>query len=166
MANVPLADATREQLVYFAETVLGMAEVDGRWSKDTLIGRIAVIDPDLKAIEVPEQAPRAAVPNVGAVKAKSGDGTKPSKDDPERKVIIRVTTGGANDFASDRPVSAAVNGKAILIPREEDVAVAYKFYEALLHTQMEVANQAKDARITSWRRSQRYPVSLVYDPAA
>lgn len=163
MANVPLADATREQLVYFAETVLGMAEVDGRWSKDTLIGKIATIDPNIKTIEVPEQAPRAVVPDVGTVKAKSATG---DRNDPERKVIIRVSTGGAGDYASDRPVSAAVNGKAILIPREEDVTVAYKFYEALLHTQMEIANQAKDARITSWRRSQRYPVSLVYDPAA
>lgn len=120
--KVALSEATRDQLMAFAENVLGInpphnigvetlrAKVYEAWGKD----EITVED----QADHPAQEGSAPVPVTAEQKA---------ADRKMVKVIIHKT----DEPGGDEPVPVGVNGKVMLVPRGTQVSIPEEYYHVL-----------------------------------
>ena len=94
----------------------------GRTSGDELIAKIHAVFPDLTEVEI-EGEPET----VMVVSGETGALTANYRHDP--KVIVNIASDSEN--GGSHPVPVCVNGDHILIKRNADVAIPYRFYVAL-----------------------------------
>lgn len=164
--RVPLTEATEAQLREFATNTLGLdvkqgssltqlqAAISKAWSEPTII-----------VSEAQQPAP-AASPKNPAVKTDPPGAhnnalvPKDSHRDPRVVLIVSRQEGPGGD----RSVEVSVNGTLILIPRGEQVSVAYRYYEALKNAVQTVYDQDRDNEIIS-RDVHAYPFQVVSMPS-
>lgn len=118
MQKIAMADASREQLHYFARTVLNLS-VQGRPSADNLRAMIVQAGHEGDMIEV--EADIESVQPARAVEAPKG----PESD----RVRIIIHTDGS--VGGKAPVQVGVNGHIISIKRGVEVAIPYPHYDRL-----------------------------------
>jgi hypothetical protein len=150
--QIPLEQATIEQLHKFAVETVGLQDLDINLGFPRILAAVQSAW-DKPAIEVDdgEEAPRPAAPIRGAAPRTREDlqrrlgmeprlpnGAKPLQSrgaayqaDPHVILMIgkQDVPGGAE------PVPVSVNGSAMLIERGQMVEIAYRYYEALLNAQ-------------------------------
>lgn len=124
MKTIKISEASAEQLRTFASASLGI-EVHPNSNRETLISKIsAAYDKD----EIP----------VGD----ADDGDQPLAGAPPRPVTdrqasrpkkgyVRIHIHVTEDPGGNEPVPVGVNGKAMLIPRGEDVDIKEEYFEVL-----------------------------------
>ncbi len=116
LPQVPLADATRDQLHRFAAMILGL-ELSGRPQRDTLLAKIAEsgytrdVIPDMPAPAAPTPA------NDMGMQVYKYEG----REFTNILISIDENPGG------DRPVPVQVNGKLMYIPRGKIVGVPVEY---------------------------------------
>lgn len=120
--KIALSEATREQMMAFAESTLGIS-VPHNIGADTLRARIAETwgKDEITVEDAPEQpAMHGSAPNP----------LSPQQSAPGRnkvKLIIHKT----DEPGGSEPVPVGVNGKVMLIPRGEPVEIPEDYYHAL-----------------------------------
>lgn len=153
--TVKISEATREQLRTFAQQMLGMSFAANA-STDKMIGQIrSAWDKD----EIPVIAASGPTDQTGTPPAKP-NGTRAlrgdtSKNDPQVELTINEQEGPAGK----RPVFVQVNGRGMLIPRNQRVTVGYRFFEALKNAVKTVHEQEEDGNISS-RDVPSYPFQV------
>lgn len=128
--TLKLEDASRDQLLYFANTVKGL-NVDKRTSGANIITAIKKVH-KLPTIEVP--APTAAAPESPPevagheVLAKSPPG---KKSGPIEEPMVIIMIPETQDPGGNRGITVIVNNKAIFLPRAKQIPVKYRYFENL-----------------------------------
>lgn len=122
MKKILLKDATKEQMMAFAETTLGISS-PANIGVDTLRAKIqAAWTHD--EITVDDSAP-----------AKPMEGTAPhpataAQAGPERK-MVRVIIHKTDEPGGDEPVPVGVNGRVMLVPRGKQVDIPEDYFHVL-----------------------------------
>ena len=181
--KIPMESATVAQLKDFAETMLGI-KVPGNIGKMTLISKIrpAWKDPDIVVDEDDnrhlENAAAAAVGAAGdaarivddveLIAATERTGSNKikvfgSKIDP--RILLRINPNDSP--GGDRPVFVSVNNVGILLPRDETIEIAYRYFEVLKNAVKTVAEENRDGEDLNFRAVRSYPYEVLRwpDPA-
>lgn len=156
--QVPLADATNKQLRTFASSHLGLPLGSNVMTDRKLRAMIQeaawdkpyVLVPADEGVEVePRPAAAAPEPQLGA--------------EPYVKLLITVTE---EDDGRDM-VFVGVNGRAIYLPRGEEISVKYRYYLALKNAQKMITDQRGEGVHTEdvSRIVQQYPFSVLEMPS-
>lgn len=170
--DIPLAEATVEQLRQFANGYLGLffppntseatirAKIDAAWDKPTIAVMEADEDAPLFAEE--DNAPKPAVASAPTpaqpLRPFALDVT--SRGDPKVRLIVQEQAGPGGK----RPVFVGVNGVSFTIPRGKEVEIPYRYYAALndaiedRHEQDEQTGEINTSRVPS------YPFQIVMLP--
>ncbi len=122
MKQVKIADASEQQLRDFGRDTLGLtlppnckietlkAKIQAAWDKDYVV---------VDDAEAPEP-----------INGKSPQPVTDEQQGPERE-MVRVFINITDDAGGDEPVPVSVNGKAMLIPRNENCDIPVEYYEVL-----------------------------------
>ena len=158
--QVPLPEASNKQLRTFATAHLGLPLGPGPMSNKQLIAKIQgaawdkphIIVPIDEAAEV-EDRPAAAPP----AETKLGE-------EPYVKLLIAQT----EEEDGKEHVFVGVNGRAIYLPRGEEISVKYRYYIALKNAQKQITDQRGEGVHTEdvKRIVQQYPFSVIEMPPA
>lgn len=157
MKKIEIEKATVEELRTFATVVLGL-EVDGRATRDSILGKMAAAGYGVAHITLPEAAPEGP-PEHRAGRAFN---TRPAKDGGKE---IRIRLHTQEKPGGDQPVPVGVNGSMILVPRGEDIWLHEKFVKVLENAVEEVYQEYSDdgglGGLNEPRRVPSYPFSYV-----
>jgi len=161
--KVALNEASRDQLFYYASTIMGL-DVKHNTGETKLLAKISEANPDLKEIEVPEvtqAADSATADNTaseGQTAAPQTAGKPAPKVDPmERKVMVLIDRTEGRD--GERPVQVSVNGSMILVPRGEPVPLKMKYVKVLENAVATRYHQTEDGEMKSYE-AQLYPFRI------
>lgn len=128
LKKVPLHEATPAQLRYYADTILGLADIKPQHQAATLIAKIQAANPDAIEIEVPDDVRDHELPvaqDVVDIEAAGQADTHFSKD-PRVEVIFSRT----NDVTKPKTIQIAVNGDVIVAKRGVPMKIPYRHYLA------------------------------------
>ncbi|MCP4547037.1 MAG: hypothetical protein GY835_11280 [bacterium] len=156
--TVALRDATLDELLYFANTVLGL-NAPKNSKEDNLRGKIMMAhDGD---ITVPPDLSEA-LPSETATPATSVRAMKPgsSKDDP--RVLLNISKGEKE--GEERPIPVGVNGVVMLVPRGEDVEIPWRYFLAIKAAVKTVHTQNTKTGDMDSRDMPSYPYSVLRMP--
>jgi len=145
--QIPLHEATREQLMNHAELVCGinLGPNKANVKAETLIAKIqqaghdhvqvaeAEADPETVAQDM-AQSDQAAMQRTQSRRAVGGAS---SKGDP----VITILIPEEDKRGGDRPVPVTVNGTTILLPRARQIDIAYRYYLALENAKQTLYDQ-------------------------
>lgn len=161
--QILIADATREQLIQFAELHLGMsihhklgdgkvlAKIRQVWRADYIM----LYDPDPVNVEVsPDSTPDKIKVHIRALTG----GT--SKDDPKIRLIIQETEGAGGQ----RKVFTSVNNISMELPRGEEFDCPYRYYLALKSSVATLYEQDTDTHEVNGREVAKYPFQVIRWP--
>lgn len=124
LKQVPLAEASTEQIKEFAETTLGI-EIHANSKPETARAKIAdAWDKDF--ILVGESEPRDDVPEPGQGPLPVSKGQMAPKPGYVRVYIPQSDSPGGRDH-----VELSVNGRAMLVARDKNQDIKYPYFEAL-----------------------------------
>jgi hypothetical protein len=136
--KIAISEATSPQLLYYAQTALGL-EVAAGANAQTLRAKIEQVSPGLSEIEVPakdEAAPRSPrrssaanndnAPDIVA-KVPNGPAGLHTKYDP--KVLLEIFQSA--DATKPKIVSICVRGETVMLKRGVKVEMPYRYYLAL-----------------------------------
>lgn len=134
MKQIPIADASAQQLSDFGTLVLGIEGLNYRLGRDVLIARLRGVSYDNAYISLPveekDTIQRVDPPNSGHAR---------------RMAVIRIHTddkpGGAE------PVPVAVNGKQMFVPRGQDCTIPWEYYHALNNARRYVYEQGPNGEL-------------------
>lgn len=156
--QVPIKDATATQLKQFARLHLGLQTPQSE-SRDKLEARIREVHADTTIpVEVEDDA--AAAPPVGAPPPPATPAQEAVVEAKARK-LERIQIARQDGNGGDRPVPVSVNGKTMLIPRGEPVAVPEEYAEALRNAKQTVYDKNSDESLGEAREVPAYPVSYL-----
>lgn len=161
--TIKIADATVDQLRWFATTVLGVdLGPNPNIRIETLRSKISAAGYQRDDITVPDTigTPAPAAAPAGETPAHAVDPGSYQRGPRAKIVIARDEKPGG-----DRPVFVAVNGKSMLIPRAEPCDVGLPYVEALLHATQTLYDMDEEGHITS-REVPLYPMQILSMPAA
>lgn len=181
MTNVKIKfeDATNAQLLYYAESVLGLDGVKKGQQNQFLIGKILSVKPDAEDIEVPPEMADAkeALNPEAVVQAQTQKGVPlplPNPGGPlhfmnDPRVVIKVLN--SNDGTKPADCFINVNGDVIRIKRGHQVAIPYRHYLALENAKENVARETGEINaqtgmpIMDWSEQPSYPFSVLEMPS-
>lgn len=136
--TIPIADATVDQLLYFATTILGLDIHHAVRKRETILSKISTAS-DATEITVTDEVPVAAGPAP-----KPEQKHIPAHERPP--VIVKIALGEATDGEEAVPLS--LNGKAMLVPRGRWCQIPYAYYAGpLLHAVEDRYEPLKDGGI-------------------
>lgn len=147
--RIKLADATASELALFASTVLGI-ECSAEEGRDALIAKIrpawtrTTIELDAEAVDA-AGAKRITPKDI----ARSG------------RKIVRIRIPSTDQVGGKEPVPVSVNGKAMYIPRDEDVDVPAEYVEALNHAKRTVYDHHPERGLINRREVLRHSYQVV-----
>lgn len=163
--KIPISDATDEQLRDFAE--MQQLDVSGAKTRSALMALIgpiwehdyipvsvteATVDEGGEPVEL-EQTQRVHRP-VGSVQGGAG------ASDPMVRLRIGYTTyPGGRD-----PVPVGVNGHTVVIQRNIDADVPYRFYHALLNAIRQEVDQTPETGEITVTDVTNYPLTIISMP--
>lgn len=145
--TIPLSEATRDQLLHFAEVHLGINLGPNKQNvkPETLMSKIrqagheevvvAVANAD--ADQVAEEMAQVDQRAMQRTESKRAIGGASSKGDP----VIKILIPEEDKRGGDRPVPVTVNGTTILLPRARPIDVAYRYYLALENAKQTLFDQ-------------------------
>jgi len=188
--KVALNEANRDQLFYYAATVLGL-DVKHNTGETKLLAKITEANPDLKEIEVPDETPAAdneatvnepaaseaapapivaaaAAPVVAPVVTQAPDTTPapaPAAQGDPMNAMVEILIERTEGRDGERPVFVSVNGVGQLIPRGEPVKVKMKYVKVLENAVAERFSQDEKGDMKSYKAMQ-YPFRIISGPAA
>jgi hypothetical protein len=141
LATISIEAADDRQLLNYLRTFLNI-ETSAQASRQTLISKIEQAMPGIKEITAlveSDDVPEPAAPPVATEEQRQNAGVNYKDDgvlldvgstnDPRVKLIIHEQQGMGN--FGKRAVPVAVNGRTMLIPRNQEVSIPYRFFEAL-----------------------------------
>lgn len=160
IVTIPIEDATKEQLAAFAQQTLGLdvpknssvaaikAKIAAAWDKDHITA-LADVDASETASNpapaAPAPAPAAPAPAAPVAPAASSAGRMVSAGGA-RDPKVRLYIPSEERAGGNRAVFVGVNGRGILIPRDKEVDVAYRYYEALKNAVTTVHREDQETR--------------------
>ncbi len=147
--TIPIADATTDQLLYFARTVLGLDIHHAVQKRETILSKISTAS-EATEITVPDEVPVASAPEPQPV-----SDHVPAHERPP--VIIKIAVSDAADGEEAVPLS--LNGKAMLVPRGRWCQIPYTYYAGpLAHAVEDRYESLKDGGMsTKPRQVPRFP---------
>lgn len=156
-------DATREELLAYARNHLGLHDLPGNILTNALKGKIRAVSGG-ESIVVDDAAPAASIPLAAAprpVVPSDARAALDSKNDP--RVTLLIAKGEGVD--GDRPVYVGVNGRGMLVPRGEQVTIAYRYYLVLQNAVQTLKRQDPVTLEETDIDVPLYPVSVIRFPA-
>lgn len=168
--NVNIDTATREQLFYFARSILNIEVGEGA-NNATLRAKIKQASPGIEEIMAPAVT---AVPATEkpAADAPASNGTRKLtthfRDDPKVRIAIHESA----DPARAKEVQVAVQGDVIIMRRGKEVDIPYRHYLALCDAKEQVArdtdeiNPATGLPFKEWVEQHSYPFNTLSMPSA
>lgn len=168
--KIHIDQANREQLFYFARSILNIEVGDGA-NNATLRGKIQQAAPGLTEITAPAAS---AVPATEQAPAASTESGKPRKlgthfrDDPRVEIMIHESA----DPARAKDVQVSVQGDVIIMRRGTKVAIPYRHYLALNDAKEQVArdtdtiNPQTGLPFKEWVEQHSYPFNVYSMPSA
>lgn len=175
--KIPQADASTEQLRWYAGTLLGIP-LQLSDTREILVAKILVIDDSGSVcIEMDDESPHA----LGARKIEIG-GKKPSVSPyaPPPLTDVRSRSSGQayntdphvimviakeEKEGGDEPVAVSHNGSAMWIPRGQLVEIPYRFYDTLMKAVKTIYTQIDAAGTLQGREVPAYPVDVKWKPS-
>lgn len=154
--EVPIEEASAEQLRYFATTVLGLT-VPSRLEKQGVLAQIRAVH-DGPNIQVPIQAEKTRSLPKGREKP-----IDPPEKGGEDKRFVTVLIARQEGKGGDNSVYTSVNGRAMLIPRGEEADIPLRYYEALKNAVKTVWDSKEEGEMIS-REVPSYPFSVIRGP--
>ena len=161
--QILIVDATREQLIQFAELNQGvtfhhktgigkiLARIRLTWKPDYIF----LYDPDPVAVEVSDDS----TPDKIKVHIRALTGGT-SKDDPKIRLIIQETEGAGGQ----RKVFTSVNNISMELPRGEEFDCPYRYYLALKSSVATLYEQDPDTHEVNGREVAKYPFQVIRWP--
>lgn len=165
MSKIPLTDGTLPQLRHFASVTLGL-EIPPTANTPTILAKIKAVQPDLTEFDAPDViGARNEGDNTPKRADLKGQLSTHYNDDPKATILIPST----RDKCGDWDVPVCVNGDQVLVQRDKEVEVPYRFVNALrdaLEQQIDQtpARPGQPAIITS-RMVHSYPFQLLDMPS-
>jgi len=169
--KVPIDQANREQLFYFARQILNIEIGDGA-NNAQIRAKIAQAAPSVTEITAP---PVSAVPasEKPAAPADQGSGsnrklTTHFRDDPKVEIEIMPSA----DPARAKDVQIPVNGDVIIVQRQKRVSIPYRHYLALDIAREQVARDTDETNpltglpFKEWVDQHSYPFQVHSMPSA
>lgn len=145
--NIPIAEATREQLYTFARSI-GL-QIKGQPSAATLLELLRQDDPDREYITIPEvEDEPARVEHKQA--AKSG----------EKRFRIRIASNAYEPGGRD-PVPLGINGHVIRIMRDQEVAITEPYLKLLESVKKHEPIKDQNDRIVEWAEVPRFSFTVL-----
>lgn len=146
--KVQIVDASAKLLADFAEQVLGLDGVDYRLGKDKIHEKMRAAMYDKDFIEV--EGKEADIQRIDP----------PRPQAARRMAVIRIHN--QDKPGGTEPVPAAVNGKQLFIPRNQDCTIPWEYYHALDNAKQFVYQVDENkALIYPPSEVHEYPFSLI-----
>lgn len=161
--EIPLYDATDDQLREYGQKVLGLP-INNNWKRETMLAKIQEARPgiDMLHLEVDDNAAPAGTPPPPPPEAAAQAQMQAAEADEDKWVTIYLSAD--KEKGGDRDLPVGVNGEQMTIPRNKEVAIPYRYYEALKNTSQTVYDTDADGNIIYPPRTvQRFNVSHVQD---
>lgn len=157
--KVPLKEATREQMMQFGQTVLGLS-IPGNIGDETLRAKITEVwDKDDIVLPLAAETPASPEGDPPAPVTEDQQAAAADKKAAEKVTIILQRT---EDAGGDEPVPVSVNGKCMLIPRGEEATIPRPYYEVLKNAVTHRYESVKDGGINPTpRKVPAYPFQVV-----
>jgi len=161
--NIPIADATDEQLTAFAEATLQL-DASGAKERGALLALILTAWPQdyilAELAETPEgfdSEQDEQVRVVAQLKLAGGIG------DNDPKWVIRI---GATELPGGKdPVPAGVNGRTVVIQRNTEVEVPHRYVLALQSARRETVQQNLETGEITRTAFSNYPIEVLERPS-
>lgn len=154
--QVDIYKATQRQLYEHAALNLGL-QVDANMQKNTLIAKIKEAQ-NSDVISVSDGLDDAEAQPASQVKKRVIDTRRSWKDGDYFTIVVAIQNGPGGS----RPVTPAVNGKAMSIPRNKPVAVPGAYMEALQNAIATTFVGEGEERVEV--NSPRFPFQIVSGP--
>lgn len=166
--TIPILEATADELRAFAQSHLGMsihpsakletvlAKVQAAYFKDT----IALPDAD-EPVELDAQADTDAAPKAVHVQPTNRAAGTSSSHDPK----VRLRIEGHEGVGGKRSVPVGVNGVHMLIPRQKEVDVPYRYYLVLKNAVRTHYQQDQETNDMIATEVPAYPFQVVKMPS-
>lgn len=170
--QIPIDDATKEQLLQFAAENLGMnmhpntglgkvrANIRKAWSAPHIV-LFNPVDRGPTDVEDLEATPSNSGQSENLTANIRALGGSSSKNDPKVRMIVNEQEGAGGK----RPIYVGVNGVAMLIPRGEEVDVPYRYYLVLKAAVQTLFEQDDATHELNSRSVQSYPFQVVALPS-
>ncbi len=169
--QIPIEDATRDQLVKFAKESLGMDFHHSTGLPKISAGIRQAWKPDFILLYGDDEVEGTTVDEV---KTGINDDDQVTVDASIRRLVggsskgdpkVRLFINEAEGPGGQRPVFVSVNNNAMLLPRGEDIDVPYRYYLALKASITTVYEQeTEEPYEVHGRDVPAYPFSLVKLP--
>lgn len=170
--KIPLDTANRDQLMYYARSILNI-EVNDRCNSQTVRAKIQQASPSTTEIAVPANIGNAihSAEDIAAEADSAEPGralTTHFRDDPKVELMIQATTEGQR--AKD--VQLACQGDVLLVKRGARVSIPYRFYISCLCDGIETVAKDSDEinpqtglPIKEWVDQHSYPFQIYSLPS-
>jgi hypothetical protein len=165
--QINIDDASKEQLIQFAQENLGMDFHPNTGAQKVLAGIRAAWRPNViylfgeedpgQSVEIEEGSTRERI----SAHTRSLEGGS-SKTDPKVRMVINEAEGPGGT----RPIFVSVNNVPMLLPRGEEIAVPYRYYLALKAAVMTIHEQDENTYEVTSRDVPSYPFQIISLPTA
>lgn len=168
--KVNIDTATREQLFYFARSILNIEVGEGA-NNATLRAKIKQASPGIEEIMAPAVTAIPATEKPAAEEPAKGGARKLTthfRDDPKVKIMIHESA----DPARAKEVQVAVQGDVIIMRRGKKVEIPYRHYLALNDAKEQVARDTDEINpvtglpFKEWVEQHSYPFNTLSMPSA
>ena len=162
--KVPLDSASRDQLFFFARSILNLEVGDGA-NNATLRAKITQAQPSLTEITVEDSAPTVVSDAEGAAEPSVTNTAKLTthfRDDPKVRLTIMPTT----ESTRAKEVQIACQGETIIARRGQELSIPYRHYLVLKDAIERVARDTDELNpqtglpIKEWVDQQSYPYQV------
>ena len=165
--QIKIEDATKEELLKFANEKLGLAKIHHATGRGKILAKIRQAwTPDYIELHgesdnapANDNTPKPANDNAAEDKIRALTGGS-SKGDP----MVRMFINEAEGAGGQRPVFVSVNHVPFLIPRGEEVDVPYRFFLALKNAVGTIYEQDTNTYEVPGREVPTYPYNVVRMP--
>lgn len=123
--KVPLHEATPAQLRYYADTILGIADIKPQHQAANIIGKIMAVNPEITEIEVPEDVREHHEGAAAEIAPASDDAPSDHFSHDPRVIVVFSRT---SDVTKTKRVQLACNGLTVVADRGVPVKLPYRFY--------------------------------------
>lgn len=147
MKKISVQEARASDLAAYAQTHLGLLDINYRIGKDAVLAEMAKAGFDGDEIEI-DDAPAPVASAPADIPAQG-----------EEKVTINIAA--QEGPGGSEPVFVSVNGSAMLIPRGKDVPVPKRYYEVLRTATRMVYDPNPEGGLMPPREVPQYPFQRV-----
>lgn len=147
MKKININEATGPQLVAFAQGVLNIEGIRPNMAKAEMIAKIRSVGYDQETIEVEEAAPASTAVS---------EGTKASGEK-----MVRIMIPSEDKPGGDQHVPVGNNGSVMLIPRNLECDIPYRFFTVLRDAVREVYDPLPEGGLGPARKVPAYPFQVL-----